>query len=377
MKIKRFEVKGLNKRVKFNFEFHDDLNILTGVNGSGKTTALKLAWYLISGSTVRVRREIEFKYCRLLTNAFDLQLERLPGGDIKYIFSLVDEPETFEQGNFSDPVDIDSDGDVVEDGEDRLSSLIRSSSDRSIFFPTFRRIEGGYSLSKGRARGRTSGLSFSGAAADAGIGAQLEQISGELSYRAHKFVCAVSTDDIAALLTQRYALISEGVNKRYSDFSATILRDIRAWEQGAAESSESESLLLKIQAAANDVDSFRESNLRPFNVLSELVAKLFSYQGVTLKGLALGDAAKAIDSDVLSAGEKQMLSFLVYNAFSTEAPIFIDEPELSLHPDWQRRLFPTLLDQQGSNQFIVSTHSPFIYAKYADRELPINADRGD
>lgn len=376
MKIKSFEVKGLNKRVNFNFQFHDDLNILTGVNGSGKTTALKLAWYLVSGSTIRVRREIDFKYCRLVTDAFELQLERISGGDIKYRYIASSSPEDVEQGNFSDPVDIDSDGDVVADGEDRLSALIRDSSDRSIFFPTFRRIEGGYSISKSRARSRTGAIVFSGAS-DAGIGAQLEQISAELSYRAHKFVCAVSTDDIAALLTQRYALISEGVNKRYSDFSATILRDIRAWEQGATGSSGSELLLLKIQAAANDVDSFRESNLRPFNVLSELVAKLFSYQGVTLKGLALGDAAKAIDSDILSAGEKQMLSFLVYNAFSTDSPIFIDEPELSLHPDWQRRLFPTLLDQQGSNQFIVSTHSPFIYAKYADRELAINSNRGD
>ncbi len=376
MKIRSFEVNGLNKRVDFAFEFHDDLNILTGVNGSGKTTALKLAWYLISGSTIRVRREIQFKSCRLITDAFDLRLDRVSGGDIAYIFKPSELGKNSESGHFSDPVHIDSDGDVVEDGEDHLSALIRSYSDRSIFFPTFRRIEGGYSISKTRARGRGATSLFA-APSESGIGAQLEAISSELSSGSHKFVCAVSTDDIATLLTQRYALISEGVNKRYSDFSATILKDIRDWEQGAVESSESEYLLLKIRAAANEVDSFRETNLRPFNVLSDLVSGLFSYQGVNLKGLTLGDAAKAIDSDILSAGEKQMLSFLVYNAFASESPIFIDEPELSLHPDWQRRLFPTLLDQQGSNQFIVSTHSPFIYSKYADRELAISSYRGD
>jgi predicted ATP-dependent endonuclease of OLD family len=168
------------------------------------------------------------------------------------------------------------------------------------------------------------------------------------------------------------------VNKKYTEFSSDILRDIRAWEQGGSNQEKtSERLLLQIQAAANEVDSFRDATLKPFDVLSKLVGNLFSYQGVKLRALALGDAAKAIDSDVLSAGEKQMLSFLVYNAFSAETPIFIDEPELSLHPDWQRRLFPTLLEQQGSNQFIVSTHSPFIYAKYSDKELAISADRGD
>ena len=40
-----------------------------------------------------------------------------------------------------------------------------------------------------------------------------------------------------------------------------------------------------------------------------------------------------------------MLSFLCYNAFSENTAIFIDEPELSLHVDWQRLLLPTLLEQ--------------------------------
>ena len=57
--------------------------------------------------------------------------------------------------------------------------------------------------------------------------------------------------------------------------------------------------------------------------------------------------------------------------------IFIDEPELSLHVDWQRLLFPKLLSQSTNNQFIVATHSPFIYSKYPDKELLLDADRGD
>jgi len=375
MKIKQYEVRGLNGGVDFSFDFHDDLNILTGLNGSGKTTALKFAWYLISGSTIRIRREIEFRWCRIVTDKFELILERLPSSsDISYSFhSFADEHRV--DANFNEPIGFDSDGGIMEDGEDHLSELIRALSDKSIYFPTFRRIEGGYSILK-----RAGRFGFgSSTRADSGLGEQLEQITKALSNGDHKFVCAISTEDIAALLTQRYAQISEGVNKKYADFSSMILRDIRAWEHGDTTVDSSSDLLLRqIQDAANEVDAFRELTLKPFNVLSELVAKLFSYQGVKVKGgLALGDAAQAIDSDILSAGEKQMLSFLVYNAFAVNTPIFIDEPELSLHPDWQRRLFPTLLDQQSSNQFIVSTHSPFIYAKYSDRELMINADRGD
>jgi len=368
MKIRRFEVEGLNDRVDFAFDLHDDVNIFTGVNGSGKTTALKLAWYLISGNTIRVRTEIKFQRCRLVTDSFDVNLVR-HGSRIRFSFKT----ESGEYSSFFDEQEVDSDGDVISDGEDFLRDLIRVESRQSIYFPTFRRIEGGYSISAAR-RGRTSfGLQIP-TSTDSSIGTQLDQLSREMSYGSHKFVCAVSTEDIAALLTQRYAQISEGVNKKYTEFSADILQNIRGWERGGGDAAE---LLRRIQETANEVDSFRETALRPTNVLSQLVSQMFAYQGVKLKSLALGDAAKAIDSDVLSAGEKQMLSFLVYNAFATDTPIFIDEPELSLHPDWQRRMFPTLLGQQATNQFIISTHSPFIYSQYADKELRINRELGE
>jgi predicted ATP-dependent endonuclease of OLD family len=72
-----------------------------------------------------------------------------------------------------------------------------------------------------------------------------------------------------------------------------------------------------------------------------------------------------------------MLSFICYNAFYRESVVFIDEPELSLHVDWQRQLFTILQNQQSSNQFIIATHSPFIYSKYPDKEISLGDDRGD
>ena len=72
-----------------------------------------------------------------------------------------------------------------------------------------------------------------------------------------------------------------------------------------------------------------------------------------------------------------MLSFICYNAFYINSVIFIDEPELSLHVDWQRQLFSILQNQRTSNQFIVATHSPFIYSKYPDKEILLSTDRGD
>ena len=129
--------------------------------------------------------------------------------------------------------------------------------------------------------------------------------------------------------------------------------------------------------------------------LSELTQSILQYQAIRVSGrsardegadgitlgeeiveTALGTVEEAIASDKLSSGEKQMLSFLCYNAFSENTAIFIDEPELSLHVDWQRLLLPTLLEQGTGNQFVIATHSPFIYAKYPDKEIPLGDDRG-
>lgn len=69
----------------------------------------------------------------------------------------------------------------------------------------------------------------------------------------------------------------------------------------------------------------------------------------------------------LSSGEKQILILLTYIAFSNSVPtiFIIDEPELSLHPRWQRGFIGavTRLMPIGS-QVIIATHSPELVGKH-------------
>lgn len=71
----------------------------------------------------------------------------------------------------------------------------------------------------------------------------------------------------------------------------------------------------------------------------------------------------------LSTGEKQIVFrggyLLRHQQALADGIVFIDEPELSLHPDWQRRIIPffrSITAQTGGKhpQIIVATHSPFI-----------------
>ena len=86
-----------------------------------------------------------------------------------------------------------------------------------------------------------------------------------------------------------------------------------------------------------------------------------------------GNHDSQLSANQLSAGEKQILSFWVYNGFCKHGIIFIDEPELSLHPDWQRKLVPTLMKQNTGNQLFMATHSAAIASYYPEKEIWLDA----
>lgn len=78
MIIKHFKVTNLNQNKTSNFDlnFNEDINILTGKNGTGKTTILKLIWYLISGNIDRIMaEEAIFEEIAIETNTFSLNIK--------------------------------------------------------------------------------------------------------------------------------------------------------------------------------------------------------------------------------------------------------------------------------------------------------------
>ncbi|GAI24569.1 unnamed protein product, partial [marine sediment metagenome] len=134
----------------------------------------------------------------------------------------------------------------------------------------------------------------------------------------------------------------------------------------------SRGILQKVKVRAREVRKLHKNLLKPFTVLEKIIKRLYKNNGIKISDqIQWGYKKNYLDSNLLSSGEKQMLSFLCYNAFFRNSLIFIDEPEISLHPDWQRLLFSILKSQESNNQFIVATHSPLIYAKYSDKELII------
>jgi predicted ATP-dependent endonuclease of OLD family len=64
----------------------------------------------------------------------------------------------------------------------------------------------------------------------------------------------------------------------------------------------------------------------------------------------------------LSSGEKQLLAILltVLTEDNQHYVLFMDEPEVSLHIDWQQKLIEMILDLNPNVQIILTTHSPAV-----------------
>jgi predicted ATP-dependent endonuclease of OLD family len=69
--------------------------------------------------------------------------------------------------------------------------------------------------------------------------------------------------------------------------------------------------------------------------------------------------------DKLSSGEQQLyarvVSLMILNPHNSI--ILIDEPEIALHPKWQTEIMKIYSNIGKNNQFIVTTHSPFIISQ--------------
>ena len=370
--IRKIEVEELNNRVSDTWEFNEDLNVITGRNGSGKTTLLKLIWYSISGNLERIISEISFQSVSIETDSFSLSIQ-VESDKGKFFCEFPGESPI--DANFRLPLRRTDDERIH-----RLNVRIARTMHSSLFFPTFRRIEGGftrfarYVTADDSVRYRSEQLGRRhGEGATEMLQEAMSRLSTEVSVYDHTFIASISTHDIVELLTEKYADVSSKTDELHEQLSRDITQKISERKP----SDDSIPILDGIQKRVEQVTKERESLLRPFSVLSERIREIFYDKGIHVTaGITLGEAREAIESDKLSAGEKQMLSFLCYNTFSENTAIFIDEPELSLHIDWQRRLIPTLLEQETQNQFFIATHSPFIYAKYPDKEVLLGEDRG-
>ena len=105
-----------------------------------------------------------------------------------------------------------------------------------------------------------------------------------------------------------------------------------------------------LQSGETDAAAQAQRISAPKTTFQNLIDDLFSQIGETLTPYQL------------SSGEKQMLVILLTVLVEDQLPyvLFMDEPEVSLHIDWQQRLIDLILTLNPNVQIILTTHSPAV-----------------
>jgi predicted ATPase len=137
------------------------------------------------------------------------------------------------------------------------------------------------------------------------------------------------------------------LQRKYLDYQVNIgNRIISALQQGNADAAQE---LSKPKTRFQDIvdELFEETGKKIVRTENEI---RFSQIGETLVPYQL------------SSGEKQILAILLTVLVEDQQPyvLFMDEPEVSLHIEWQKRLIDLVTELNPNVQIILTTHSPAV-----------------
>ncbi|WP_263118971.1 ATP-binding protein [Cellulomonas sp. RIT-PI-Y] len=112
--------------------------------------------------------------------------------------------------------------------------------------------------------------------------------------------------------------------------------------------------------------------IRPQVDFAHLIRDLYSGSkqlAFDSRGIRVVVDGDAIPLSSLSSGERQILHILLQALSGGESSVIIDEPEISLHVDWQERLVESMRIVNPDCQLILATHSPEVMANVADTNI--------
>lgn len=114
------------------------------------------------------------------------------------------------------------------------------------------------------------------------------------------------------------------------------------------------------------------------NLFANTVNKFFEKKKIMLKPntnpnpfeIRYEDGYVARSLSSLSSGERQITTiFFAISQLKSDGIVLLDEPEISLHIDWQRKILRSISQTFDTEQIIVCTHSPVIGGDFEMSEL--------
>ncbi len=138
-------------------------------------------------------------------------------------------------------------------------------------------------------------------------------------------------------------------------------------------------IIAVLQSGEPDAAQKAQALSEPKKMFQDIVDDLFRETGKTIirnaNEIKFNQIGEVLQPYQLSAGEKQMLAILLTVLVEDNQPyvLFMDEPEISLHFEWQKQLISLVLKLNPNIQIIMTTHSPAVVMDgWTDRVTEVN-----
>lgn len=121
-----------------------------------------------------------------------------------------------------------------------------------------------------------------------------------------------------------------------------------------------------LQSGNGEAAAKAQTYSAPKRLFQDIIDELFAETGKKIvrseNEIRFSQVGETLFPYQLSSGEKQILAILLTVLVQDGLPyvLFMDEPEVSMHVDWQKKLIALILNLNPNVQIILSTHSPAV-----------------
>lgn len=307
-KITKVEIKGLWNRFDLVWNLQADVNILSGINGSGKSTILNcVAQFTSSGVILNELNELIKEAKITFDNGEFMTFERIQ----KNLKDLEDMSETDEESKI-----------IVSKSKQKYGTDYSKQKTVTYSKTTFNNLK----------------------LLNPNV---LQAIKIDIISTFDKPILEAGRKPDENVRTELDRDIFH-LQKKYLDYQLNISKK-----------------LIQIINREHTQDELKE-NQQQKNRFLDIIDNLFQYTDKKINRdkneIVFLSGDQEITAYQLSSGEKQMLVILLTVLVQDNQPaiLFMDEPEVSLHFDWQKTLIEYIRELNPNIQIILATHSPAV-----------------
>lgn len=382
--ITEIKVQGLTGRKKvYSCRLNRDVNIFFGLNGSGKTSLLKIMHSAMSGET-SILDGVAFESAEV--SIYSIDQDRI------FVYSI----KQFSEQELLQAELFESQSRVIArrrremlkrkhlkwEGEPAKGKKRRPGAWSHRYLPTsrlYQQFEEYYDARYGEARSRYNDQDI-----NIYFARFIEQLWNSYSRSILAEVRSAQERGLANVLKTVLAPEAESepvgvleTDKAYERLgrflkrqkSAKSLSTAKAFKKRYAE----DLRLRRVVNEINEVEEHIDKAMAPQRELESLIQKMFSGGKVVRfsEGAIKVEMGKneEIPLSSLSSGEKQILRLFVETLLAADNTILIDEPEISMHIDWQKDLVTAMQRLNPGAQLVLATHSPEVMADIKDSNI--------